>query len=300
MPTIPETYAAPHLRLGLLLFDLPGTDVTYLPMKGHEMGIPDFAGGDADLCVATIVFPDGRPSVQGYKVCPARMTVDEWNILCTKALGRALKKAGYPDDTKDLKTLVLWRQRQAEIGAIQSGTAQLQLAPAPIEKAIEASGKTEATVSHDDDEAPDTETAADGIEDAVIVDEEDDMIADEDAITYLRQRLSALAPEKAKEVTAWARKQSIRVTQPDLTHGQIEKVLGFIENIMGVAADGHGSEDAAMIAELIKGLDETEQTVFRKFCKDQSIDPIVAANTPGQLSVDDQQALLGWLEVSAQ
>jgi len=298
MPNIPATYASPHLRLSLLLFDLPGTEISYEMKTGTELGIPEQFGGDGNFCVATIHFPPetGRPSVCGYKIAPARGNADEWNILCTKALGRALKKAGFPSDTKDLKTVVLWRQREAEIRAIDAGTANLQLGPAPIEQAIEASGtKTEDETSLDDGEAP----VDDGIEDAILVDDElDNEIADEDKLVLMRQLIGKLPSAKQKEVTDWARKKGIRTTRSDLNHSQVDQVISFVESIADAERNGHGSEDAETIVELVSGLSASETTVFRKFCKDQGIDAGIAANAPGSLSFDDQQKLLTWLDPS--
>lgn len=121
---ISESYASPALRLGLLQVDHPGAKVTYRLASGEELAIPPNYGGGGSFCVARIEFPtsSGRPPVEGYKSVASKGTADEWNILCSKTLGRALKKAGYPDDLKDLKALVLWRQREAEIAAINSGT----------------------------------------------------------------------------------------------------------------------------------------------------------------------------------
>jgi hypothetical protein len=136
MGQISESYASPGLRLGLLLEDHPGAIYDFDLVTGTEVGIPEAYGGDRKFCLCTIRFPGpDRADVTAWKPVGASGSPDEWNVLCTKTLGRALKRAGYPDDLKDLKALVLWRQRTAEIGAIEAGTAQLALAPASQQEA---------------------------------------------------------------------------------------------------------------------------------------------------------------------
>lgn len=148
MGQISESYASPGLRLGLLLEDHPEATYTFEMMSGEDLGIPERFGGDGDFCVCTITFANGRSKVQAYKPLPNKGDADTWNIICTKTLGRALKRAGYPDDLHDLKALVLWRQREAEISAIRGGTAQISLpsanaiaalaAPDPVQQALDA------------------------------------------------------------------------------------------------------------------------------------------------------------------
>ena len=163
MPAISEFYASPGLRLGLLLDDHPGATYDFRLATGTEIGVPDQFGSDKQFCVATIRFPKVRADVTAWKPVPSGGTPDDWNILCTKTLGRALKRAGYPDDLKDLKALVLWRQRDAEIAAIRGGTAQhvlqsanaIDAAPSsdPMQKALEDAGVTsDEQVSTDDGE----------------------------------------------------------------------------------------------------------------------------------------------------
>ena len=128
---ISESYASPGLRWGLLLEDHPRATYTFELLRGTEFPenpIPEAFGGDRDFCVCTIIFPSesGKSTAIAYKAAP-NGGAEEWNVLCTKTLGRALKKAGYPDDLHDLKALLLWRQRTAETQAIMSGNAHLAL-----------------------------------------------------------------------------------------------------------------------------------------------------------------------------
>jgi hypothetical protein len=101
---------------------------------GTEVGVPKQYGGDGDFCVCTINIPGHTPIV-AYKPVKSKGNPDEWVVACTKTLGRALKKAGYPDDLTDLKALVLWRQRDAEINALRGGIVpgELPTIAAPLE-----------------------------------------------------------------------------------------------------------------------------------------------------------------------
>jgi len=128
MANIAEDYVSPSLRWGIFKQDHPAASVKFHAATGAELGIPKQFGGDEDYCVATICCMPGDPSpIVGYKpVADAKggrgdHVSDAWNILCTKALGRAIKRAGYPDTTEDLRVFVLYKQRLAEHEAIRVG-----------------------------------------------------------------------------------------------------------------------------------------------------------------------------------
>lgn len=154
MGQISESYASPGLRLGLLLEDHPDATYTFDLVSGDAIGVPSSYGGGKQFCLCTIRFGAGRAEVTAWKPVADKGTPDEWNILCTKTLGRALKRAGYPDDLHDLKALVLWRQRDAEIAAIKAGTQTLALPTAnaiaalpeadPVQAALDAAGTSDA------------------------------------------------------------------------------------------------------------------------------------------------------------
>lgn len=154
---ISETYSSPALRWALLLEDLPGSDYDFALSRGGPLGIPEEFGGDGQFCVATITYPSatGRAATVAWKPVPARGSPDDWNVLCTKTLGRALKRAGYPDSLPDLKALVLWRHRNAEVAAIGNGAAPARALPAPAVEPdpLEAPRPPQA---YDDDSAPAT------------------------------------------------------------------------------------------------------------------------------------------------
>lgn len=154
-----ETFASPSLRWGLLLEDHPGATQSCEMRQGSTLGIPDQFGGAGDFCACTITIP-GREPVTAWKAVPGRGEADIWVVACTKTLGRALKKAGYPDDLNDLKGLMHWRQREAEIAAILGGNVLAQ-GTKPLE--IEAGGK-----DADDDDTMDDDGDRNPPDDSVV------------------------------------------------------------------------------------------------------------------------------------
>lgn len=250
MGEISATYASPGLRHGLLLEDHPAVSVDFDVQRGSELGIPDRLGGDKDYCVATISFPSesDRKPVVGWKPLPKDEKLnrgqehvsDIWLVLCSKALGRALKRAGYPDDLKDLKSLVLWRQREAEIAAITAGTARVQLAPAAIEKALEAGAVSNPEhTGADDGEAPNTETVDDEVVDAEIVpppgvNPETGEIERNDEQEMIAELILGLDEKENKSFAAFCKSLKIDAAtaarQPELLNAsQCQELLGWLE-----------------------------------------------------------------------
>jgi hypothetical protein len=128
MANIAEDYVSPSLRWGIFKEDHPEASVEFSSVKGTTLGIPKDFGGAEDYCLATINrYPGDKSPITGYKPTADTKgirgdhTSDVWNILCTKALGRAIKRGGYPDTTEDLKVFVLYKQRMAEQEAIRGG-----------------------------------------------------------------------------------------------------------------------------------------------------------------------------------
>jgi len=156
MGDISADYASPGLRWSLLLEDHPGASYKATVAKASEFGVPPEWGADSDVCVVTITFPasSGLDPAVGFKSPENnKRTPDEWNTLVTKTLGRALKKAGYPDDVPDLKLVILWRRRATEIAQLASGvvTAALPADTTTVEQAADEAGKARGTVGGDDD-----------------------------------------------------------------------------------------------------------------------------------------------------
>lgn len=155
MPALPESYASPGLRVGLLLDDHPGAVITYREGTAAECGVPASWGGDQQVVICRIERPN-LPPVDAYKpvelrvmrngkMVDATLDPDWWNVQSTKALGRALKRCGYPDDMRDLKALVLWRQRNAEVAATLGGSSVPALPPGvdPETGELEAAGRAD-------------------------------------------------------------------------------------------------------------------------------------------------------------
>jgi len=221
MAAISEFYASPGLRLGLLLDDHPEATYEFRLATGAEIGVPDTFGADKPFCVATIRFPKGRADVTAWKPVAGSGTPDEWNILCTKTLGRALKRAGYPDDLKDLKALVLWRQRDAEIAAIRGGTTShvvpsanaIAAAPSsdPMQVALDEAG-----VSSDESTGGDEEPDA-------FVD-----IVDDETLEQITELVSGLNGTEEKIFVAFLKKLGV-TNLSYATATDAEAILGWFD-----------------------------------------------------------------------
>tara|TARA_Y100001949_G_scaffold174831_1_gene183178 strand:+ start:508 stop:1290 length:783 start_codon:yes stop_codon:yes gene_type:complete len=147
MAQIAEDYVSPSVRWGVLKQDYPEAVAEFSEMTGAELGIPEKFGGKDDYCVAQILLrPTDELPIVGYKpLSDAKSNKndhpsDAWNVLCTKALGRALKRAGYADTAGEMKLIVTYKQRLAEHDAIRSGDeAQVANDSVPMPKTPEPS-----------------------------------------------------------------------------------------------------------------------------------------------------------------
>ena len=126
MAGIAEDYVSPSVRWGLLKQDYPDAVVEFNHGNGDVIGIPDKFGGGEDYCIASIrLRPTDTTPIIGYKqfsdaqIRKNDHPSDAWNVLCTKALGRALKRAGYADTASEMRVLVQYKQRLAEHEAIK-------------------------------------------------------------------------------------------------------------------------------------------------------------------------------------
>lgn len=176
---IDPNYMTPNLRWGLFLKDHPGAPAPKFRVGTNAeaeqaMGVPaDFqrdecGEGVTVWCVAVICYPDGTEAAEGWKEIPTKESTkngskdfvrnaENWTKLCTMALGRALKRAGYPDSVADLRAFLLYEQRNVEIGMIRAG----QMPVAAIEaRSVDATARA-AGVAEPDQDRPDA-----GAEDA--------------------------------------------------------------------------------------------------------------------------------------
>jgi hypothetical protein len=224
MAAISEFYASPGLRLGLLLEDHPEATYDFQLVTGADIGVPDKFGGDKQFCLATIRFPIGRSDVTAWKPVPASGTADDWNILCTKTLGRALKRAGYPDDLKDLKALVLWRQRDAEIAAIRGG-AELSLPSANAIAALPAADPMQAAL---DEAGVTSDEAIGGDEDADVIDASPNEIISDETLNEITELMGGLDKTEEKVFVAFLKKLGISNLN-FATADDAEAILGWFD-----------------------------------------------------------------------
>jgi len=160
---IDEQYATPGLRWGLLQDDYPGANADYELVTADKIpGGHPFARDDEKFVLCTVSFPadSGKSPAYGWKpLSEARKQDDEsFAALRTKALGRALKDAGYPDKLTDLRVLTVWRKRTAEVQALASGhlaeigegTEVVAAIAAASESTPDAPGRDDAA-GHDDE-----------------------------------------------------------------------------------------------------------------------------------------------------
>lgn len=229
MAQISPKYASPGLRLGLLLHDHPNATYEFSLKTGKELGIPEQFGGGGNFCEAVIHFGDGKADAVAWKPVPNKGDADQWNVLCTKTLGRALKKAGYPDDTDDLKALVLWRQRDAEVKAIQAGTQQLAIqatsAPAAPQQALGAGAPAPARQPDALEQAFD-DAASTTPDDEDVVDAE---MVDDDDLALLDELISGLEGRHKANFKAYLKTIGAPESTADFTPSQIQDVLAWLE-----------------------------------------------------------------------
>ncbi len=186
---ISEAYMTPNLRWGFYVLDHPGApEPTYTLLTPEEAGVPaafcrDETGGPVEAFVrCTLKDAAGNIVATGDreiptnekrrtgKMAPFARTAENWRKLRTMALGRALKAAGYPDTTDDLKAFLLYRQRLLEFGVLPSPTAPAlsQGVPAPALSTGDVSTQAEAEIAEGTVEG--TSVAAEDAEDDVVVD----------------------------------------------------------------------------------------------------------------------------------
>lgn len=179
MSQISDKYASPLLRWALLLEDHPQATYSYDLVKGKDLpggqAIPERFGGGHDFCLATIEFPPetGLEPAYGYKGVDVGVNLkgnqtgpvtnaEQWQQLCTKCLGRALKRCGYPDDMDELRAVLRWRNEITRLRSLAEGGPAPQALgegePETFETALEAAGRADADTAPD---RPDTDGVID-------------------------------------------------------------------------------------------------------------------------------------------
>lgn len=137
MPINFDDYISTSLRWSMFKADWPDATVEFTEGTAADAGIPaSFSKKDEKVCIATVTRFKGDTPFIGYKsVSDAKgRDTDAWNVLCSKAMGRALKKAGSPDNMNDLK--VLMRFREAIGTAKKVETKAAPVAPVAETKAV--------------------------------------------------------------------------------------------------------------------------------------------------------------------
>lgn len=182
---IPETYVSPTLRKSFLLEDFPGAKDTYQVVKAQDSGIDPLFWDEAKFfVVCTLTIPghpepfvawkevpetEWRKTPNGRSKVSVVKTPELLRKLQTMALGRALKDAGYPDDSRDFKLLLLWRQRAREISAAVAPMGELGSGDTDLTRAVDATARRAGETVGDADEIEHGGTNDDDITDAEIV-----------------------------------------------------------------------------------------------------------------------------------
>lgn len=156
MPINFDDYISTSLRWSMFKADWPDATVEFSEGTAADAGIPaSFSKKDEKVCIATVVRFKGDTPFIGYKSfadAKGRDT-DAWNVLCSKAMGRALKKAGSPDNMNDLKVLMRFRE---SIGTAKKNEAQVKNANMAVETKSVVAGQpiTQPTLPIESKEQP--------------------------------------------------------------------------------------------------------------------------------------------------
>jgi hypothetical protein len=156
MAEISPNYVGPMARWGMLLLDHPlaTKKETLVPreesdippshwrsQKGYEMVckcVVDFGPGSTRRPITAYRFADVPSARSGHT--NTGNDPEGWETWCTKTLGRVVKEAGYPDDVNDLKLVLLWRRRNAEIAGIAAGRS-IAVNGAADDRVVDAAAK---------------------------------------------------------------------------------------------------------------------------------------------------------------
>ncbi len=241
MVQIAEDYVSPSVRWGVLKQDYPEAIAEFSSCTGAEIGIPEKFGGAEEYCVAQILLrPTDEMPIIGYKpFSDAKQNKndhasDAWNTLCTKALGRALKRAGYADTASEMKLVVTYKQRLAEHDAIRT-TSDISddLEESPTLAQNDTSQRRTAPSESSQVIADNFEPVAEPVaEPAVVVDEPSDEWESDEAMnashTDLKTRVNAL-PEGYADRAREAHQKLNGRQWPIVSVSQFNAVLNIVE-----------------------------------------------------------------------
>lgn len=199
-------YASPLLRWALLLEEHPSATYTYQRVKGVDLPagheIPEEYEGLSWFALCTITFPPGTglEPAYGYKNVDRGVnlrdnktgpvtTSEQWQQLCTKTLGRALKRCGYPDNMDELRAVIRWRGDLARLNgaapapAVGAGSPAAPSLPASVDDALSAART----------EDPDESTQAD-LDDQIV---DGEVVDGDGAVGQARADLEAAQARRA-------------------------------------------------------------------------------------------------------
>lgn len=193
-------YASPGLRLSLYLEDHPDAEQPAYDIRrlaDVDPTIPEDWGGDQEVVVCTLRRPGvadvvaWRETYETKKNGETKAVIRRPDVLValqTKALGRALKKAGYPDHLPDLKAMMLWRQRNAENSLIlTTGRPLAALGSGPVTGSRDTDLDA-AAVAHPEDAGADDGGST---------------VAEDDVAVEVPEDYLALSPRGRQEVDGW-------------------------------------------------------------------------------------------------
>ena len=159
-----EDYLSTSVRWAMFKADWPDASIEFSESTPSEIGIPStFSKKDEKICVAHVARYKGDESpIVAYKAesdVRGPKDTDSWHALCSKAMGRAMKKAGYPDTMGDLKTLINFRKtnkteqpeaKTTSVAGVQISTPTIQMESKekPARPSIDWSSDAERDMAH--------------------------------------------------------------------------------------------------------------------------------------------------------
>jgi len=271
---IAKEYMSPNLRWGLFVMDNPGApEPTYEILSAQQVDVPadfcfdDTGGAVTQFVRCTLRRPDGTVISTGDKEIPVqekrttgqvvtfRRTAENWRKLRTMSLGRALKAAGYPDMSTDLRTFLTYRHRLVEMGlggdvrALGAGIASQLASTLPAVTAREPVAAKDDAVPHD----PETgelvsgdvdDDVAEGalVEESLRADEDpgefdpDDETGSIEPVTYPQELEGAaqqLSPQERQELMTWMEATGY---PPKVLHDRAAALKAAVKKCHAIAA----------------------------------------------------------------